>query len=105
MSNIMKIAQYHYELIINDTVSLIQKSIRKKIQILSSTYVTILAKAWINYFIFLSNFVLVFEKTLYNNVQDSLIPLTPTRSWAVVVFSVEAAETLKSQGRAYAWVL
>lgn len=35
--------------------------------------VTLLAKIS-NYFIFLSNFVLVFKTTLYNNVLASLIP-------------------------------
>lgn len=69
----------------------------------SSTYITILVKSLID-LIFLSNFVLVFKMSLYYNVLDSLIHLTPARSGAMVVFSGETAETLESQGRARDWV-
>ncbi|KAI5145770.1 Dihydropteridine Reductase [Manis pentadactyla] len=47
---------------------------------------------------------LVFKMSLYYNVLDSLIHLTPARSGAMVVFSGETAETLESQGRARDWV-
>lgn len=88
------------ERIINDIISWIQKSIQKK-NSENSTYITVLAKALISCVIFLYSFVLVFKMTLYNIVLDSLIPLTPTRSGAVVVFNGGVAEAFKSQGRVH----
>lgn len=42
--------------------------------------------------------------TLYSNVLDSLIPLTPARAGAVMVFNGGAAETFKIQGKTHDWV-